>query len=326
MADLQATFAKYRENYDNMRSDYFKEWLKEVTDPSKGLMDTIIKAIQDDGSSFDLKKECYDFIAMCYFYELDCVKKIGEAEKMPETLSKYVSNLTKDNFDVKGAEVYILNWNLEKYQPFYTQSLMDNLFISIGSIDNAVILEHLGKLFTATNNIYTSPESNLFLKAYHNSNNKRIFDEMLLRLLNEEKENEKIMVLYNCLLNLIETEKRCIFYKDDLATLMDILINRLVSSYHEEVKMFALTVLKMIVVYPEYYDEMYKMHELEDLLGDYKTNDETSDTVKALAEKILDIFKRNLIKKMKKEPIDPKDFEEEEEYEEGEYEEEEGGE
>ena len=158
------------------------------------------------------------------------------------------------------------------------------------------------KILIEINSVYSTLKSNIFLKVYHIHPNARVFNEVLIRLINVEEEPNKMIKMFLCLSNIFDKEQDNILYSTDLESFIDIIILKLQSAYTEELKTFIIDMMERITQYPEYYKRMYKIEEISNLFDDFANNDTETEVVKLKAKKVVDTLSQS-ISEMNKENI-----------------------
>ena len=248
--------------------------------------------------------------------------QVKASDSLPKVLVQYIIDTKGANFDKNS--IYILSkvFMIEKYQPFFSYEFISAIFASLDKLDDEELFENLILILIDINATYTSHEENKFLPAYHDAENKRLLEEVVLRLLNVETDKEKILQIYLTLMDIMDYEKKNVFYSKDMEAFIDISLMKLESNYSEEIKLFALETLKRVTFYDDYYKDMYKIQALTDLMEDYKQNENNSKPVRDICEKILNNLVKNLQKKLGGGVGDEEEEEGEDEEEEGEEEEE----
>ena len=84
------------------------------------------------------------------------------------------------------------------------------------------------------------------------------------------------------------TEDSPIFYESDLESLIDIIINKLQSTYTENIKLFFMQMLAKITSYEAYYHNKYKDEEIDELMNDFLEREDQSAEVKKFSQEVVD--------------------------------------
>ena len=319
--------------------DFNKEkWVQEITEPIFKLIPNMITIMSEPKFPFAQKKIILNIFH--YFLQMnpDIHFQLIENEFFPQIISEFIIESGKTNeLDLNAINVFSYIYDTVKYSKYVNEDFIKDLFDCLPKIDDETVLENIIGILIDMNSIFPgSLKENKFLNVYHNHENKNLLEEVLLRILNNETNKEKMYKILLCLRNIMDKEKKIVFYSRDLESFIDIAIQRLESTYNDELRCFYLDILKRIVNSNDYCKSLYKNKELADLMEDYKNNDSLSETVQKKAAEVLKYLNKTLIKKLRIEQgIDVKDKyydyeheeEEDEDNEEGEeYEEEEDGE
>ena len=192
--------------------------------------------------------------------------------------------------------------NANEFKDLFTQDFLMGLFDLLDIIEDDFNFRAAVKILIEINSVYSTLKSNIFLKVYHIHPNARIFNEVLIRLINVEEEPNKMIKMFLCLSNIFDKEQDNILYSTDLESFIDIIILKLQSAYTEELKTFIIDMMERITQYPEYYKRMYKIEEISNLFDDFANNDTETEVVKLKAKKVVDTLSQS-ISEMNKENI-----------------------
>lgn len=140
------------------------------------------------------------------------------------------------------------------------------------------------KILIEINFMFSSLNNNIFLKVYHVHPNARVFNEILIRLINEEDNQDKMIKMFSCLRNILDNEKENILYSTELESLIDIIIIKLQIA-ESELTPFIIDIIEKITIYPEYYRTMYKIDEILNLFEDFAYNNNTVEEIVKLKSK-----------------------------------------
>ena len=312
-----------------------EKWIHEITEPIFKLIPNMITIMSEPKFPFSQKQ----IILRIFHYFLQMNPEIQtqliQNDLLPQIISEFIIESGKSKeLDLNAINVFSYIYDTVKYSKFVTKDLIKFLFDCLTKIDDETVLENIIGILIDMNSIFPgSLKENKFLDVYHEHENKNLIDEVLLRILNNETNKEKMYKILLCLRNIMDKEKKIVFYSRDLESFIDIAILSLESTYTDELRCFFLDILKRIVNSNDYCKNLYKNKELSDLMEDYKNNDSLSETVQKKAAAVLKNLNRTFIKKLKIEKgVEVKDDyydyeheeEEDEEEEEGEYEEGEG--
>ena len=194
------------------------------------------------------------------------------------------------------------SFQIEKYQDLINLELIEILFDSLTQVKETNVIENLIKLFIEINYIYKSEndiKSNIFLKVFNQHENSNLFSEIILRILNNQKDFDFIQKILYCIKCLMNIKEKDIFYSKDLEAFIDISINFLESTEIEELRTGILDILYILTKFDEFYNIKYKRKELQELLEDCSKNDMVSIEVQEKSQNILN----NLNQKMKNDEL-----------------------
>ena len=141
--------------------------------------------------------------------------------------------------------------------------------------------------FESAVNVLMLSEHNNFVKVYHIHRNARVFNEILIRLINKEDNQDKMIKMFKCLNNILDNEKDNILYTTDIESLIDIIIIKLQIA-ESKLMPFIIDIIEKITNYPEYYKTMYKIDELLNLFEDFAYNNTVEELVKLKSKKIIE--------------------------------------
>lgn len=299
-------------------------WVKDITDPQYQLISNLITKLCDKLTNTETKVKIFRIIKLCLEINVEVLSDIKESTAYPSVLCDFIVENKDESFQSTLLFVFAYCFELNQYQPYITEALITKIFNTLKSLDDEFIFERIISILIDINSIYVDINENLFLNVYHVNENSRVLEEVLLRLFNTEEDKDQLFKILLCLMNILDKEKKNIFYSKDKETFIDITLLKLESTYTEELKLFLLETLKRVTKYKDFYKEMYKVHELTELMEDYTSNDEQSPAIKKISGAILRNLQKNLTKVLLEQQggeVKDDDDEEEEEEEEGEEEE-----
>ncbi|MCQ2820600.1 MAG: DUF2013 domain-containing protein [archaeon] len=180
----------------------------------------------------------------------------------------------------------------EELKEYYTQDFIIRLFDILDLIEDDLNYRAVIKILVQINAYFKSTESNLFMSIYRIHKNSRVLKEVIVRVLNDEKNRVKITQILNCLSNMMIVEKGnpYFFYINDLYSFLDIITVHLKFYYSEEMNVFALDAVEKLISFPDYFQDAYKVDDIREIVEDYIDKVDASDAIKAKAQKIKDIL------------------------------------
>ena len=305
-------------------------WGKQITEERFKLIPNLVRILSDT-TSYDEKQNI--ILVMKYLLQLnsDVKNQLIIEEDLPENLINFIitSNKEKKKLDLNAIFILAFVYLTYKYSNFVLNiDLVQALFDSLKIIDEEIVLERIIMILIDINSQYKKNEENNFLKIYHEHESSILIDEIILRLYNKISNKEKMFKILLCVINIMDKEKKIVFYLSDLETFIDISILKLISTYSDELRCFILEILDRITRSPEYFENMYKLNDLTKLTEEICINENLGDAVIDIASKVNRNLRINVENQIRiKAGLLPKGFDEddeEEEYEEGEEEEDEG--
>ena len=128
---------------------------------------------------------------------------------------------------------------------------------------------------------------NLEIIIYKENDNSRVLNEILLKLLNNENDENKQIKILKCLEDLMSNYDKSIFYESDLESFIDILIPKLQSTENNALKENLLQCLEKVTEYNEYYGQMYKVEEITELMEDFESAENQSEEARKISKQIV---------------------------------------
>ena len=318
------------EEYKNTQKpdeEAFDNWAKIICHPKYKLIKNLVYLLEQEDTDFQDKEMIFSIFNHILLINANSANQMVKFDSLPKILVDYIFQYKKEKGknDVCAITTLSYVFRLNQYQQLINLELITIILDSLTIVKEQNVLESLIRILIEINFTYKQLDKNLFLDAYHTNENAHLVGEVILRLLNSETVQSNIEKILFCMKNLMDKEKKDIFYSKDLEAFIDITIRYLESTDNNEMRCFVLDVLQRITKFNEYFHIMYKTKELQDLLDDYIKSDKVSEKAKNKSRMILNNLAKNLRKQLLiKSGIkfdDKKDDEEEDEYEEGEEEE-----
>lgn len=209
--------------------------------------------------------------------------------KFPHAISQYIKSTPKNK--LSGDAFFILsiifdyeNFKEEANSQFF-KAVLDGLEV-ISDEDN---FDSVSIILTTINYNYPDIKSNIFMEVFKSHENSRILIECLIRILNKEKTNKKLMYkILKCLSDSIDVMQDSVLYSSDLDTFIDLIIAKLESTYTYELRLSILNVLQRITKYNEYYKNRYKMDQIQYIMDSLISMHDVEDDIKVICQQILD--------------------------------------
>lgn len=287
-----------------------RDWIEEITDPEFQLIDHLSSLLQNSLTSSTYKEKIIHilryFLIIC---DGNSVKnQLKEIGSLPVILSQLLITSSKPQI-VKDSFCIISNiFNIQYFNKVIDLHFITHIFNTLDSVEEDEVLSNAIAILIDINAIYTTNvNDNLFLTVYHQHHNSRLIDEVLLRILNNETNKEKMVKILRCIINIIDKKGNIVFYSSDLESFLDISLSKLESTYTEEIKLYFIKVIQKITYYDEYYKGMYKINELTDLMEDYVANEDQSQDIRTNSQMVLDNLVKHLQEKLKEVDVEDED-------------------
>ena len=307
---IKSMYQEITEHIENYQKDInkdfetFDRWAKTVCQPKYKLIKNLIYLLEQNDTSFQDKQIIFSIFHQLLLINPNISIQLKKFDCLPKILIEYLFKYKKENGknDLFAVSTLSFSFQIEKYQDLINLELIEILFDSLTQVKETNVIENLIKLFIEINYIYKSEndiKSNIFLKVFNQHENSNLFSEIILRILNNQKDFDfiqKILYCIKCLMNIKQTD---IFYSKDLEAFIDISINFLESTEIEELRTGILDILYILTKFDEFYNIKYKRKELQELLEDCSKNDMVSIEVQEKSQNILN----NLNQKMKNEEL-----------------------
>ena len=307
----------------------FDNWAKMICQPKFKLIKSLVYLLEQEDTDFQDKEMIFSIFNHILLINPNSANQMIKFESLPKILVDYLFKYRKEKEknDICAINTLSYTFKIDQYQKLINLELITIILDSLTIVKEQNVLESLIRILIEINSTYKKLDKNIFLEAYHNNENAHLVGEIILRLLNSEKNQAFIEKILYCIKRLMDKENKDIFYSKDLEAFIDIAIRYLESTDNNELRCFVLEVLQRITKFNEFFVIMYKTKEMQDLLDDYIKSDKVNEKVKNISRIILNNFAKNLKRQllvksgMKLEDINKLVEEEEDEDEEGEEEE-----
>ena len=305
---IKSMYQEITEHIENYQKDInkdfetFDRWAKTVCQPKYKLIKNLIYLLEQNDTSFQDKQIIFSIFHQLLLINPNISIQLKKFDCLPKILIEYLFKYKKENGknDLFAVSTLSFSFQIEKYQDLINLELIEILFDSLNQVKETNVIENLIKLFIEINYIYKSEndiKSNIFLKVFNQHENSNLFSEIILRILNNQKDFDFIQKILYCIKCLMNIKEKDIFYSKDLEAFIDISINFLESTEIEELRTGILDILYILTKFDEFYNIKYKRKELQELLEDCSKNDMVSIEVQEKSQNILN----NLNQKMKNE-------------------------
>lgn len=307
---IKSMYQEITEHIENYQKDInkdfetFDRWAKTVCQPKYKLIKNLIYLLEQNDTSFQDKQIIFSIFHQLLLINPNISIQLKKFDCLPKILIEYLFKYKKENGknDLFAVSTLSFSFQIEKYQDLINLELIEILFDSLNQVKETNVIENLIKLFIEINYIYKSEndiKSNIFLKVFNQHENSNLFSEIILRILNNQKDFDFIQKILYCIKCLMNIKEKDIFYSKDLEAFIDISINFLESTEIEELRTGILDILYILTKFDEFYNIKYKRKELQELLEDCSKNDMVSIEVQEKSQNILN----NLNQKMKNDEL-----------------------
>ena len=281
------TFTK-AEKLGKENSKKYKDWIKEITNPNFHLISNLLNYFLDELTSTNMRENIFKIIRKLYHLNKSVVEpQINSNKDFGKAIVVHIN--TGDKSKISDNCFYLLTklFNKKSFESVIDESFIVALFEGLSIVGEEDILNDIVVILIEINYTYNNPEENLFLKVHKENENARVLNEILLRVLNNEHDdNQKIKIL-KCLDDLMGNQEKSIFYESDLESFIDILLPKLQMTDNNDLKKKLLKCLDRVTKYNEYYGEMYKVDEITELMEDFETSENQPEEIRSICKQIV---------------------------------------
>ena len=281
------TFTK-AEKLGKENSKKYKDWIKEISNPNFHLISNLLNYFLDELTSTNMRENIFKIIRKLYHLNKSVVEpQINSNKDFGKAIVVHIN--TGDKSKISDNCFYLLTklFNKKSFESVIDESFIVALFEGLSIVGEEDILNDIVVILIEINSTYNNPEENLFLKVHKENENARVLNEILLRVLNNEHDdNQKIKIL-KCLDDLMGNQEKSIFYESDLESFIDILLPKLQMTDNNDLKKKLLKCLDRVTKYNEYYGEMYKVDEITELMEDFETSENQPEDIRSICKQIV---------------------------------------
>ena len=276
----------------NKESDpKFQAWIEQICDPQSelNLVPNLLTFFLDEMTKQDEKEKILKLLVkLMMLQEESITEQLLSNKNFPKVVVNYIT--LEDKTKMSDSAFYLLTklFKEENFKEFINVKFIEALFDGLTVVHEEDLLIAIVSVLVEINSNYKDQDDNIFLQVHKTSSNSRVLDELLLRLLNNETSKERILKILLCLNKLMISEDSPIFYESDLESLIDIIINKLQSTYTENIKLFFMQMLAKITSYEAYYHNKYKDEEIDELMNDFLEREDQSAEVKKFSQEVVD--------------------------------------
>ena len=281
------TFAK-AEKLGKEKSKKYKDWIKEISNPNFHLIDNLLNYFLDDLTSTNMRENIFKIMRKLYHLNKDVVApQINSNKDFAKSIVVHINSGDKSKISDNCFYLLTKLFNHKTFKSQIDEPFILALFEGLSIVGEQDILNEIVVLLIEINSDYKNPEENLFLKVHKENDNSRILNEILLRMLNNEKDDERKIKILKCLDDLMSSYNKSIFYESDLESFIDILLPKLQMTDINQLKKKLLECLDRVTKYDEYYGEMYKVDEITELMEDFESAEDQPDEIRNISRQIV---------------------------------------
>jgi hypothetical protein len=281
------TFTK-AEKLGKENSKKYKDWIKEISNPNFHLISNLLNYFLDELTSTNMRENIFKIIRKLYHLNKNVVEpQINSNKDFGKAIVVHIN--TGDKSKISDNCFYLLTklFNKKSFESVIDESFIVALFEGLSIVGEEDILNDIVVILIEINYTYNNPEENLFLKVHKENENARVLNEILLRVLNNEHDDNKKIKILKCLDDLMGNQEKSIFYESDLESFIDILLPKLQMTDNNDLKKKLLKCLDRVTKYNEYYGEMYKVDEITELMEDFETSENQPEEIRSICKQIV---------------------------------------
>ena len=295
----QEMYSQIQENNSNDSRNYnnLTDWVNLISDPKYKLFHNLIVILEKAEINFVNKEKIFKIFSFILQINPKISNQLIKFKTLPNIITDSIIlyNNTYHKVFIEAVNTLSFIFNLDKYKDFISFQLISILFDSLSLIAEQNILENIIIILIEINSTFSEHDKNYFLEEYEQNKNSRIFNEIILILLNRTEEKNRLTKLLLCIKYIMIREQKNFFNQKDLEIFMDITLRNFETTFDNEIRTAFLDVLLLVTKFNEFYNIMYKTKELQDILDDFLKNDKLDKIIKGKCKKIL----KHIIKYLK---------------------------
>ena len=281
------TFTK-AEKLGKENSKKYKDWIKEISNPNFHLISNLLNYFLDELTSTNMRENIFKIMRKLYHLNKDVVgPQINSNKDFAKAIIVHINSGDKSKISDNCFYLLTKLFNHKAFKSQIDKSFILALFEGLSIVREEDILNEIVVLLIEINYDYKTPEENIFIKVHKENENSRVLNEILLRVLNNEHEDEKKIKILKCLDDLMSSYEKSIFYESDLESFIDILLPKLQMTDNNELKKKLLECLDRVTKYDEYYGQMYKVDEITELMEDFESAEEQPEEIRNISKQIV---------------------------------------
>ena len=281
------TFTK-AETKNKENSPKYINWIKEISSPQFKLISNLLNYFLDDLTSTNMRENIFKIMRKLYQLNPQVVApQIQSNKDFAKAIVVHINSGDKSKITDNGFYLLTQLFNKAAYKEELNEEFIAALFEGLGLVREEDILINIVVILIDINFEYKQGDENLFIKVHKENDNSRVLNEILLRVLNNENDEDKQIKILKCLEDLMNSYEKSIFYESDLESFIDILLPKLQMTENNELKEKLLKCLDRVTKYNEYYGQMYKVEEITELMEDFESAENQSEEVRNIGKQIV---------------------------------------
>ena len=266
----------------------YLDWIKEISSPEFKLISNILNYFLDDLTSTGMRENIFKILRKLYQLNTEVVaKQIRDNKDFAKAIIVHINEGDKSQKSDNCFYLLTQLFTTEAYKDEINKEFIKALFDGLGIVREEEILTAIVVILIDINYKYKSGDNNLFIEVHKENDNSRVLNEILLRVLNYENDENKQIKILKCLEDLMSNYDKSIFYESDLESFIDILIPKLQSTENNALKENLLQCLEKVTEYNEYYGQMYKVEEITELMEDFESAENQSEEARKISKQIV---------------------------------------
>ena len=266
----------------------YLDWIKEISSPEFKLISNLLNYFLDDLTSTGMRENIFKILRKLYQLNTEVVaKQIRDNKDFTKAIIVHINEGDKSQKSDNCFYLLTQLFTTEAYKDEINKEFIKALFDGLGIVREEEILTAIVVILIDINYKYKSGDNNLFIEVHKENDNSRVLNEILLRVLNYENDENKQIKILKCLEDLMSNYDKSIFYESDLESFIDILIPKLQSTENNALKENLLQCLEKVTEYNEYYGQMYKVEEITELMEDFESAENQSEEARKISKQIV---------------------------------------
>ena len=281
------TFTK-AEKLGKENTKKYKDWIKDISDPNFKLIENLLTYFCAELTPISMRENIFKIIRKLYHLNEKVISPqiFGNQEFVKAIIIHITSN---DQSKISYNCFYLLThfFNEKTFKKDIDEKFIEALFNGLKIVREEEILNDIVRILIEINFNFKEGEENLLVKVHSKNDNSRVYDEILIRVLNNETNDEKEIQVLKCLNDLMNYQTKSIFYESDLEVFIDIILSKFQMTENIELMKKLLNSLDIVTQYDEYNRSRYKMENIIEFLEDLQSAEDKPEEIKDISKKII---------------------------------------